>query len=298
MEIQIELIAFTLFVCLSAGIFALQGALAFMGEGKKVQLPALVVSFVALVIGGIGSFLHLQHWERVFNGFGHLTSGITQELIAIVAFGIVVVVYFIMLRRSADGTVPKWCGILALAVSAVLVVVMSHSYNMAARPIWDTPLLWVYYLVNAALFGGFAIMAIAAIRKDRTAVDLAVRVSLVGVIAQAVVVAGYLAFFALSAGSYTDVGYYFDPVHPNKAVQDPAAALGSVATGSEAMLFWGGVVLVGMVIPAVMAIVARKKGSCASLAVYAGLALIAALIGGACFRVILYVLGFSVFVFY
>lgn len=298
MEIQIELIIFTLFICLSAGTFAVQGALALMGEGRKTQLPSLVVSFVGLVIGGIGSFLHLQHWERIFNGFGHLSSGITQELIAIIVFGIALVVYFVMLRRSADGSVPPWCGILALAVSVVLVVIMSHSYNMAARPIWDTPLLWVYYLVNAVLFGGFVVMVIASIRKDHTSVNLAIRVSLIGVIVQAVVIVGYLVFFSLTSSSYTDVGYYFDPVHPNKAVQDPVAALGGVATGSEAGLFWLGVVLVGLVVPAVLAILAKRKGADANLAVYASVGLIAALVGGVCFRVILYVLGFSVFVFY
>lgn len=44
-----------------------------------------------------------RHWERIFNGFGHLTSGITQELIAIVVLAAVAVAYLVMLRKSDDG---------------------------------------------------------------------------------------------------------------------------------------------------------------------------------------------------
>ncbi|MFR5091370.1 MAG: hypothetical protein ACLTDR_04475 [Adlercreutzia equolifaciens] len=71
--------------------------------------------------------MHLEHWERIFNGFGHLTSGITQELIAIVVLAVVAVVYLVLLRKSGEGTVPAWCAVVAMAVCAVLVVVCGHS---------------------------------------------------------------------------------------------------------------------------------------------------------------------------
>ena len=68
-----------------------------------------------LALGGIAVFFHLQHWERIFNGFGHITSGITQELIAIMVFVVVAVAYFVMARKSADGgTLPKWMAVLAI----------------------------------------------------------------------------------------------------------------------------------------------------------------------------------------
>ena len=51
-------------------------------------MPAWVVSAVLLAAGGIAVFFHLEHWERIFNGFGHITSGITQELIGCVALAI------------------------------------------------------------------------------------------------------------------------------------------------------------------------------------------------------------------
>mgnify|MGYP002230987523 CR=1 FL=1 len=72
-------------------------------------------------------FFHLEHWERIFNGFGHLTSGITQELIAIVVLAVAAVAYLVMLRKSDDGaSVPKWLALLSVALSVVLVAVMAH----------------------------------------------------------------------------------------------------------------------------------------------------------------------------
>ena len=47
----------------------------------------------------------------------HITSGITIELIFVIIFGIAVVLYFLMMRRSEEGVAPKWCAILAIVVS-------------------------------------------------------------------------------------------------------------------------------------------------------------------------------------
>lgn len=68
MELQWPLILFTFFLCVAGGTLAMQGLLTVLGRGKQMQLPSLVVAAVALVIGGISVFLHLEHWERIFNG--------------------------------------------------------------------------------------------------------------------------------------------------------------------------------------------------------------------------------------
>lgn len=299
MEMQWELMVFTLLVCLGAGIFGIQGFLAFKRNDTKLQLPALITAVVSVGLGGIASFMHLQHWERIFNGFGHLTSGITQEMIAIVVFVVMAIVYFIVLRRTpAGGTLPKWCSVLAMIVAIGLVVVMAHSYNMAARPVWDTPVLWLYYLSNAVLFGGLMIMLLASVKDEAEIKATATRFALVGVIAVAVMTAVYIGVFAMSAGAYTSVPFYWDYVHPTQPLEDPATMLTSIAFGSEALLFWLGVVVVGLVIPAIMVYLAKRKGSQSNLTVYAGVGLLGALAGGMCFRVILYILGFSVFMFF
>ena len=90
--------------------------------------PDAITSAALLVVGGIAVFFHLEHWERIFNGFGHLTSGITQELIAIIVLFVAMVVYFVYLRRGGDDAkVPTWLAAIGLVLAVVLVAVMGHS---------------------------------------------------------------------------------------------------------------------------------------------------------------------------
>ena len=121
MELQWPLILFTSLLAASAGVFAAQGIYALKHEAKTAQMPALICSLVLLVVGGIAVFFHLTHPDRIFNGFGHMTSGITQELLAIVFMVVIMVIYFIYLRRGDEGTVPAWVAILAIVAALVLV---------------------------------------------------------------------------------------------------------------------------------------------------------------------------------
>ena len=119
MELQWPLILFTTLLAWAAGVFGAQCLYALRGQGTRAQMPALITSAVLLVVGGIAVFFHLEHWERIFNGFGHLTSGITQELIAIVVLAVVMVVYFVYLRRGGDeAKVPAWLAAVGLVLAA------------------------------------------------------------------------------------------------------------------------------------------------------------------------------------
>ena len=130
MELQWPLILFTTLLAWSAGLFATQCIYALRGTGAKAQMPAWIVSAVLLVVGGIAVFFHLEHWERIFNGFGHITSGITQELIAIVVLAVVAVIYLVYLRKN-EGAAPKWIAIVGIVVSVVL---LSRSSPSWVRP--------------------------------------------------------------------------------------------------------------------------------------------------------------------
>ncbi|NTU89831.1 MAG: dimethyl sulfoxide reductase anchor subunit [Actinobacteria bacterium] len=296
MEIQWPLIIFTLFVALAGGIFCLQGVLAFQGKGQKIQMPALIAAFISVVIGGIASFIHLEHWDRIFNGFGHLTSGITQELIGIVIVGIAMVVYFVMLRKN-DGIVPKWTAVLAIVTSALLVFLMGHSYLMPSRPVWDTLLLVLYYLANAFLFGSLTIWMLASALKSDDSISLGAKMSLIASIVMAIIVAAY-AIYIVNV-DFSEVGYYFDPTSPTAGLTDPGALATTLFTGSLATYFWLGVIVIGIVVPLLLAVLKKKEESSNSgITTFAGVGLVCALVGGICWRVILYVLGASVFIFF
>ena len=299
MELQWPLILFTTLVAWSAGLFGTQALMAVFGVGKRAQVPAWVASAVLLAAGGIAVFFHLEHWERIFNGFGHLTSGITQELIAIVVLAVVAVAYLVLMRKSDDGaSVPKWLAWVAVALSVVLVAVMAHSYTMAARPAWDSVLLILYVRGNACVLGPATFLLVLAAGgpgdqpADRAAgagapAGLA---ALAGAALNALAALAFAAFLQLSAGSFADVGLYFDPTHPTRAMADAAATV-----GAQAPLLWLGVVAVGAIVPLAAAFVGRRTGN---WKLWAPVAIAAALVGAVCMRVAFYNLGLSVFMFY
>ena len=299
MELQWPLILFTTLVAWSAGLFGTQALMAVFGVGKRAQVPAWVASEVLLAAGGIAVFFHLEHWERIFNGFGHLTSGITQELIAIVVLAVVAVAYLVLMRKSDDGaSVPKWLAWVAVALSVVLVAVMAHSYTMAARPAWDSVLWILYVLGNACVLGPATFLLVLAAGgpgdqpADRAA-DAgapAGRTALAGAALNALAALAFAIFLQLSAGSFADVGLYFDPTHPTKAMADAAATV-----ASQAPLLWLGAVAVGAFVPLAAAFMGRRTGS---WKLWAPAAIIAALVGAVCMRVVFYNLGLSVFMFY
>ena len=299
MELQWPLILFTTLVAWSAGLFGTQALMAVFGVGKRAQVPAWVASAVLLAAGGIAVFFHLEHWERIFNGFGHLTSGITQELIAIVVLAVVAVAYLVLMRKSDDGaSVPKWLAWVAVALSVVLVAVMAHSYTMAARPAWDSVLWILYVLGNACVLGPATFLLVLAAGgpgdqpADRAA-DAgapAGRTALAGAALNALAALAFAIFLQLSAGSFADVGLYFDPTHPTKAMADAAATV-----ASQAPLLWLGAVAVGAIVPLAAAFLGRRTGS---WKLWVPVAIAAALVGAVCMRVVFYNLGLSVFMFY
>ena len=252
MEREWPLILFTLFVCASSGTLLMQGVLTLRGKGKKMQLGSLLTSLILLIIGGIAVFMHLQHWERMFNGFGHITSGITQEVIGVVLMAIAIVLFFMFMRRSENGMAPKWTSIASVIVPIFMVFIMAHSYNMPARISWDTFMLEVFYLVNMVLMGSLISLVVAYASKSFDGRPLLVKTAFVAAIVQIVVVVVYAALLNASAGMFADPGYYFDPTLPDVAMTDPASVMAGVFTGADALLFWGGAVVCLGVVPAVL----------------------------------------------
>ena len=151
-------------------------------------MPALATSIVALLLGGIGSFTHLQHWERIFNGFGHITSGITQELIGVVVMGVVFVAWIVVLRRGKG--MPKALAGITIAASVLMVVATAHSYLMPARPAWGIALV-AFYLANAFVLGAVAVWIVGIVVHDddaeKTGLSFTVAGSVVQLAADAII---------------------------------------------------------------------------------------------------------------
>ena len=218
-------------------------------------MPAWVASAVLLAAGGIAVFFHLEHWERIFNGFGHMTSGITQELIAIVVAGgggYRVPGHDAPLDDGA--TVPKWLCWASVAVCAVLVAVMAHSYTMAARPAWDSVLWILYVLGNACALGPCTMALVMAAVGDETAP--AGLPALAGAALGAVTAVAFAASLQASAGAFAEVGFYFDPTRPTAGMADAASVV-----AAQAPLLWAGAVVIGGLAPLAAAFMGRRSGN-------------------------------------
>ena len=295
MELQWPLILFTLFICWGAGTFGTLGVLVAMKRDAEIRMPALAVSFAAIAVGGIAVTFHLEHWERIFNGFGHLTSGITQELIAVVIILVVMVVFFVFMRK---GSMPAWLGWVSLAASVLLVFAMTHSYLMASRPVWNSLLLYLYYFANAAFLGALTVTVLYGVKgASPEAAEPAVMLSVIVSIVQTIALLVYAIVIPQMANKFADVGYYFDPTAPLSGMQDPAASLAGFLSGDQALLFWGGAFVVGTLVPLALSVLCRKKQGSGLAAFMVG-STVAAILGSIAFRAVLYNLGFATFVFY
>ena len=295
MELQWPLIIFTTFIAWSAGIFATQGFCALNGTAKKSQMPALVTGLIVMVIGGIAVFTHLQHWERIFNGFGHITSGITQELIGIVLVVVVAFLFFVFMRRSEDGaSVPKWCAVLMIAMPVVLDVVMAHSYLMAGRPAWNTMLWVVFILGNSCVLGPATVAIISAVRHEQP-IEILGLANLVGSAVNLFAALLYYAFlFTMADGGFAKVQYFFDPTNPPLDVTANTTSVTSIMGANSVAIVLLGIVI-GAVVPVIAAFVGRKSTEKNSWAIWGSLIVVCAMIGALVGRVTFYLCGLSVF---
>ncbi len=291
METQWPLIFFTLLTTFSAGVIGLLGLYVVLGKAQKSAFVAAIVALAALAIGGIASFTHLHHWDRLFNGFGSITSGITQELIGIVVLFVVSVMILVMSRR---GKLPQWLGVVALVVGVAMVFVTANSYYMSARPLWATPLLFVFYYAGAIASGAAAMWLISALTKaEDDEQTLGARSTAIGGVLFVIALVAYGAFSGTV--QFPSVGYYFDPTRPtNDMLYTDVQGL-NLFVGPLAAYFWAALLCGGVLVAGVG--LAKWKSPKGSLA-FASLALLGVFAGGVIYRVVLYLVGYSIFIFY
>jgi anaerobic dimethyl sulfoxide reductase subunit C (anchor subunit) len=290
MEIQWPLIIFTLCITLSSGLFGGLGLLGLLKKpvSQKTARVAVMTAFVVLVAGGAASFLHLQHWDRAFNGFGHLTSGITHEMIGAVVMLILLLVAFMLLRKNE--VLPLWMNGVAVAFAIVFTLLLANSYYMPARPAWASFALFLYYLAQTLLLGSVGLWVILAGMKEESA-SVVTKWTAATAVFQLVVLGIYAVVVAGTASQFPQWGTYFDWTVPNRPATD-FDLIGKLISGEAAPLFWGGAIVAGGVIPALLGLL-QKKDSKTAIAL-AFVAVVCALGGGVAFRAALYLLGTTV----
>ena len=288
MELQWSLILFTSLIAWSAGLFATQCALSLKGEATKAQMPAWIASAILLVVGGIAVFTHLQHWERIFNGFGHLTSGITQELICIVILAIVAVIYFVYMRKN-EGQVPAWIAIVGIIAALALVIVMGMSYMMSARPAWNNIVEIISLIGNALIMGPVTMLVINEFVSADEKAPVANIVAIVGAIVNAVGTIGFICTMSGVGKSITNLGYSFDLTTPTSPMVDPSI----VGVFSSDSCSFTVCAIASVLVALACCVVAKLKGG---WKIWGLVAIVAGLVGAICLRALFYQMGYSLFI--
>ena len=294
MEIQWSLVFFAAFICWGAGTY--MAAVAFreaFRASERIMGPSLVLSAIAVVIGAVASMTHLGHLGRIFGVLSNPSSGIFVEGLSSALLVVLVIVYLVAARRKASSAVLRALALVGIIPALVVTFAVGSSYLMVARPAWDVFALPLVSVTAALSMGAVTVLAINAFTAKSAAGDGEAKAAkamgattLALIVVQAVAVAVYVG--AVAAAPF----------------QDASRSAMRMVAGEEALLFWGAVVALGILVPLVVVLVQHKKsasvdaaGSVAAQSNAAVVLVVAALcmlVAVIAFRVIMFSLGSSI----
>lgn len=283
MDIQWPLLIFSVLLGVTSGSFVFLAVGELTGKFKDVRFVGALIALVCLAVGGCVSVLHMGHPERATHLLGNLGSGLSKELFVVAIMGIVAFAYLILSKKDYPGA-SKILGVVGGIIGLVLPFVAGASYLIAARPAWDSVTLPLMYL-GSGLAMGMLLMAALVLLRGKAADEggFALKLALAGVIIMVVTSLAYVAWIALAP------------------YQAPSRSIERLLSGDLAVMFWAGVVLVGLVVPtaltALACVKAGKDGALSapgSLATYLFVALACSAVGAVVLRVIMYAVGTSV----
>lgn len=280
MDSEFSLVFFTSFVDLGCGLFIALAINEWYSFSETVKQRGAIATLVALALGGFSSVLHLGHPERIFGALGHPTSGIFIESSMIGITGICVIAYLYALQRNASKQALKTITLVGAITAAILAFAVGDSYVMGARPAWDTLTLPFVYLSSALLMGALAYAALL-VEPNALMIQKMKRLVQALVVVQAIAIIAYLV--ALSSAPYSDA----------------SRSASSVLFGGFAMLFWVGIVIIGLVVPfGLVYSQSKNDGTVALSNAPFALGLMCAFVGAAVYRIIMFNLGTTVWQFF
>ncbi len=278
MSVQWELLLFSLFIALGMGCFAFVAVTEWLGKLESVRLPGALTSLAAMGVGGIISAMHLGHPERVFHILGNVKSGIAQEFILTAVVGGIIALYtLLLLWKDASVQARKNVAALGFVFAVLMTFSTGRIYVLGSRPAWNTYIIPILYVATAVALGLFAMYIWTVVKeKDELIIKQVNKAALFAQIGFAVMVLAY-------------VIYLFTAPFP-----DPSRSPQRLLAGDLALLFWGAVVVVGLIIPMILTIRQMKEKPGGSILTVPITGLICTLVGSGTIRALMYLLGSSV----
>ncbi|WP_080800855.1 dimethyl sulfoxide reductase anchor subunit family protein [Arabiibacter massiliensis] len=243
MDIQWPLLIFSVLLGVTSGAFVFLGVGELRGKFKDVRFMGALIALICLAVGGCVSVLHMGHPERATHLLGNLGSGLSKELFIVALMGIVALVYLVLAKKDYPGA-SKAFGVLGAVLGLVLPFVAGASYLIAARPAWDSVALPLMFL-GAGLAMGMTLMAGLVLLRGKAAEEggFALKLALAGVVIMVVTTAAYVVWIAIA---------------PFPA---PSRSIERLVSGDMAMMFWAGVVVIGIVAPVALTALACVKAT-------------------------------------
>lgn len=261
-DIQWPLVLFTLVAGIGAGILVPVAVDRFAEKrNERAQFAAAITSLVLLAVGGCFSLLHLASPENVmaavFNIFSF--SGISLELILLGLCFVVAAVFAILLKRQAPPAALKIVAVLAAVFAVLLMFFCGHGYVMPSRPAWDTNTLPLAYLGTSLMGGAFAYGLVRALFKEEGCDYKAFKMT--------VLVCGIVCAATCIAYSISVVGS---------------------ASECSPVAFWGGVVLIGIVLALVMGALAYLKLDAANALMFCAMGVVVSVLAILAVRIVMW----------
>lgn len=261
MEIQWPLVLFSLTAGTGGSLFAFVGLSEFLGGSAKVRDVGAVCSLALIVIGGCFSVLHLASPLHAISAVTNLLSfsGISIELMLLGACFIVMAAYLAIRKRSSSAAAAKVLAAAGIVFGLMLGFFCGHGYVIEAQPTWNTETLPFAYLGTSLACGAFLFGILGAVKSDGT--ELGGKSAIAALAAAIVAVVGMLAYV-------THVGF--------------------AAMSSQALVFWGGVVVVGIVGTLVVAVLGMTSAAKANQLALSSAGLACAAVGGIAIRALMW----------
>lgn len=262
METQWPLVLFSLIAGTGGSLFAFVGLSELTAGKEKTRFAATVCAMVLIVIGGCLSMLHLASPQNAFAALTNIFSfsGISVELMLLGLTFAAALAYAIVIKRTRNSAVAKALGVIGGVLGLALGYFCGHGYMIEAQPTWMHDSLPLAYFGTALACGAFAYDAVA-VRCGTEADELAGRMPVALVASSAVAAVTLLAY----------TGF-----------------LGFDAAAETGILFWGGVVVCGILASLAVALVRLFVRTAPALPLdIIGLA--CAFLGGVSVRVLMWV---------